>query len=328
MLKHNEHGEMRHIPFLLEKFYICYDGTILNEICKQISLEEFNNLTCLNVTDVKVIAAIVFQEVYLQPAYWSKISIENEVGNIYPENFVLSYKEPISSLEYPGFFIIPYYSNYVISRSGILIKKSNGLEIQASRTSLGYFTFRMTDDFGKTQNFLRHRILAYAFLTIPYNYEKLDINHIDGIPGNDSLDNIEWATRSENNYHAVNNGLKTDNKQVEVYDRVTDKSYMFNSCSQAGKFFKTTETTISNRASSNGTKIYNGFQFRFFKEVNEDWPVVNNGDFTLNFSDGKIKTCDSLEAARTLDITRTSLMRILREGRNTSKNGVYVQRIK
>ena len=326
MMRHSEHGELKRIRFILGTYHIAYNGTLFNKDFSIISLETFNKETCLDIDDVRILMAITFQELNLPLIYWKKVKIENEEGNIYPENFVVSYNEPIESLEFPGYFIIPYYSNYVISKTGRVIKKSNGEEIFASRGVLGYYTYRLTDDFDRTQNFLRHRILGYAFLTIPVNYKELTINHLNGIKGDDKLDNLEWATHAENNRHAVDLGLRSTERKIEVYDRVKDKSYLFGTLGHAAKFFDTNPHLIGRRAVTNGLKVFEGYQYRYYDVKVVDWPNINEGKYEVIELDGSKRFCDSLEAARVLGVTRTSLMRLMREGRNTSNNGVIVNR--
>lgn len=48
--------------------------------------------------------------------------------------------------------------------------------------------------------------MLLAFSKVPESYKSLDVNHLDCVPGNDDLENLEWATRSENMHHAVENG--------------------------------------------------------------------------------------------------------------------------
>lgn len=50
-----------------------------------------------------------------------------------------------------------------------------------------------------------HRLVAMAFIGKPY---KEMVNHIDGNKENNIVSNLEWATRSENEIHAYNTGLK------------------------------------------------------------------------------------------------------------------------
>lgn len=50
-----------------------------------------------------------------------------------------------------------------------------------------------------------HRLIAEAFIENPA--QKRTINHKDGDKLNNSIDNLEWATHSENNQHAWDNNL-------------------------------------------------------------------------------------------------------------------------
>jgi hypothetical protein len=52
----------------------------------------------------------------------------------------------------------------------------------------------------KFKTFRVHRLVATAFLDNPDS--KKTINHIDGDPQNNQLQNLEWATQSENNLHS------------------------------------------------------------------------------------------------------------------------------
>lgn len=58
-----------------------------------------------------------------------------------------------------------------------------------------------------------HRLVAEAF--IPNHEKKPEVNHIDGNKMNNAVDNLEWATRSENQIHAVANSLQP--KQAKAY---------------------------------------------------------------------------------------------------------------
>ena len=58
----------------------------------------------------------------------------------------------------------------------------------------------------KAKSYYVHRLVLETF-SAEHDEHKTDVNHIDGDKGNNRLDNLEWCTRSENNYHAYNTGL-------------------------------------------------------------------------------------------------------------------------
>lgn len=316
------------IPFIHHQVDVSTEGVLTDFNGEIISLETFNLITGLDITDVAILVAVTFHSFNWPPIYWNKLNIlRHRPESISPENLVISLKNPVESLEYPGFYMIPYFTNYVVSRSGVLIKKSAGIQITASRGPLGYYTYRMSDDSGSTQNKLRHRILCYTFKEYDVRVDELDVNHIDGVPGNDDLENLEWATRQENMNHAYSIGLRSDNKDVEIRDVNTGNVHIFPSCSEAGRVLGVTETTISNRCKSNGYKLYSGMQFRFYPST-EPWPVVESkGNFLVEFSDGTSKVCNGVEAARLAGLTRTSLLRALRSGRNQGSTDVKISRV-
>ncbi len=106
------------------------------------------------------------------------------------------------------------YSNYLISDNGKVICKNSrnykfNMVIKCGVSKKGYIKVGLTKN-GKQKTFLVHRLVAQAF--IPNSENKETINHIDGIKSNNNVNNLEWATSSENQKHAYRNKLKLPSK--------------------------------------------------------------------------------------------------------------------
>lgn len=105
---------------------------------------------------------------------------------------------------------------------------------------------------GKSKDFLVHRLVARAFIPNPNG--KKTVNHIDGNPRNNRVDNLEWATHYENNNHAFDNRLISTSYKVILVNQETNKIQEFRSLSKASKYLGFSSGYISNRL-KRGKKI-------------------------------------------------------------------------
>ncbi len=81
---------------------------------------------------------------------------------------------------------------------------------------------------GHTQRIFIHRLVALAFIPNPNDYPV--INHLDGNPANNNVNNLEWTTVQENTLHAYRLGLnniektrQANSKKIAMYDAATGK---------------------------------------------------------------------------------------------------------
>lgn len=91
---------------------------------------------------------------------------------------------------------------YVIGRGGKRLIK--GKILTPKEKKQGYLDIQLSKA-GKSRSFRIHRLVAGAFIPNPEN--KAEVNHLDGVKGNNRAKNLEWSTREENIDHAVKNGL-------------------------------------------------------------------------------------------------------------------------
>lgn len=98
--------------------------------------------------------------------------------------------------------LIKISKNYSVSEDGHIINHATGRILHEYVGKDGYVRTQFD---GKTK--LVHRVVASAFIEKPQG--KDFVNHKDGNKNNNSVDNLEWCTRSENMSHAYAMKLKT-----------------------------------------------------------------------------------------------------------------------
>lgn len=112
---------------------------------------------------------------------------------------------------------------YKVSNEGVLVstprKGTKGGVVKPCNVHGGYLMYRLCKK-GKIHRELAHRLLANHF--IPNLENKPYINHIDGNPINNTLDNLEWVTQKENVQHAIKMGLVTNMGETHYQVKLTD----------------------------------------------------------------------------------------------------------
>ena len=117
-------------------------------------------------------------------------------------------------------------------------------------------------NYNKT-SYLVHRIVGEKY--IPNILNKKTINHKDGNKENNKLINLEWNTYSENNIHSYRvlgkisckkNKPSANRKKISIKNINTDELFMFNSLTEASKYFNVGITTIYLWLSKQITKKY------------------------------------------------------------------------
>ena len=91
-------------------------------------------------------------------------------------------------------------SNYYVESSGCIFNKKLNRYMTQKPCRAGYMRVWLTCDDGKRRAFSVHRLIASYYLPNPE--DKPDVNHIDGNKSNNSIENLEWVTKSENQLHS------------------------------------------------------------------------------------------------------------------------------
>lgn len=167
-------------------------------------------------------------------------------------------------------------NRFVTTKNGIT-KKIKGKEL--------FFTISKLDERGhrprasvqlwkNNQAVLKsvHRLVACAFLVNEEN--KPTVNHIDGNPLNNHVENLEWATYSENQKHAYANGLTSiginyfpsNSKRVIAINQETGDELIRDSASQLAREIGVCRSAVTACARKNDELVYatcNGYIVRY-----------------------------------------------------------------
>lgn len=244
--------------------------------------------------------------------------------NCYLTNLYISFKKPIESLRYPGYFYIPYYSRYLISRDGEVIRIEDEKKLSKltrnyapddvkNRTG-GYIYYNAVSDIGINIMY-RHRSIALTFLDYSIDPTKLVVNHKNGIPGDDRLDNLELVTKAENNRHAIESGLCPNSTiKLEYYNWKTGDKIKFMSISSAASELGMDYNKVAKRLRQPTKKYADGHCFK--PDDGTPW-ALDDKLFTMgvelaivgkNVLTGEIIIADSGEAmSRLTGINPTSI---------------------
>lgn len=161
-----------------------------------------------------------FSQVRLVASAWLDIPLSHEVMLKYRDkdysNLAVS-NLYIDSLQLPDevWEVIQECPDYSISNLG-RVKRHKRIDIVKGGERIipeRILNVRESDEYYEvnlrsgTINIFRtiHRLVATAFISNPDNLPQ--VNHKDGNKHNNKVENLEWVSHLENQYHAINNGL-------------------------------------------------------------------------------------------------------------------------
>ena len=106
------------------------------------------------------------------------------------------------------------YGSYEVSNVGN-VKGYHGKILKPNLNRHGYLDIKLCEN-GNNKHMKVHRLVALCFLENPEN--KPQVDHINRIKTDNRVENLRWATRSENNRNAgVHSTTKSGYKHICTY---------------------------------------------------------------------------------------------------------------
>jgi len=111
------------------------------------------------------------------------------------------------------------FNKYQVSNTGKVKHKLKNKCLKGRPNKKGYLKVALYNN-DIIKNFSIHRLVALHFKP---NFDcKLQVNHIDGNKLNNNIDNLEWVSPRENQFHAYANGL-CSRKGENSYHKITEE---------------------------------------------------------------------------------------------------------
>lgn len=146
----------------------------------------------------ETICALAFMPVFIPLDKLSELELAGDETLKY-------WKFPMHGIEsdtMPGFYHIPRFTRYLISRDCRIFSTQTGKFLKCHVSSAGYSSIRVTDDKDTSQVVSVHVLVATTFKGSWNVHEGMHVDHIDGNRLNNELDNLEWVSQAENNRRA------------------------------------------------------------------------------------------------------------------------------
>lgn len=239
----------------------------------------------------------------------------------------------------PRCFFMREASNLPVGTAGVSshgrILNKRGVVSWGSRNAAGYCVTCIGGSFKYV-----HRIVAHAFLGPPPSETMNEINHIDGNPSNNMVNNLEYATRAQNVQHSfmTNTSRKSgaDSLSKPVLGKHVEAAawQLFPSIRGAARHVTCSPSSIARRCEGL-TKSIGGFEFCYADcqpsvIPGEEWRVALNPLQGTQLSTWMVSSHGRVKSSRniiSLGSLKSSGYRVIGASCDGARRNFYVHRL-
>ena len=164
---------------------------------------------------------------------------------------------------------IKNFEKYLISSDGEVYNTQTKKILKKNGCGCYYIIFLYQNKI--KEKFYIHRLVAQAFIPNP-NHKKV-VNHINGNKKDNRVENLEWATQSENMKHAIATGLIKTKRSKKKIRFISKKGFMIKRTTKDGHIlFYNNIYEIRN--ATDMTLKYIQFLISRKTSTNEKWEII------------------------------------------------------
>lgn len=209
------------------------------------------------------------------------------------------------------------YIHYYISRDGRIVSFMNRSprEMKPYHTNHGHLYVDLSNGNGYRTRYLVHRLVAEHFIDNPNHYPV--VRHINDIPYDNDVDNLEWGTQADNIEDMKKNG---NDPHRSVYCYELDKVYR--SCADAADDLGVTRGLITMCCQGKVHAVKNQYHFCYLNDRDEKLknPELYFSNYGKNYKKVRainLETGESIifesrrQAAKVLNIDNSGISNVI-----------------
>lgn len=182
---------------------------------------------------------------------------------------------------------IDFLKDYLITKSGKLYSVKNKKYLKPIRRARGYYAFIIYEN-GKRKQYFRHWLLCKVFKDKP-NSHLMTVDHINTIPGDDNLDNIEFVFHKTNVQRYWKKRIRKEHANIIVRDLLKMEDTIYENKLQFAKIHNIDPDIVDQRLHSKFGKVHTDYkQYKFLNDKRE-FPLIDNLDKARDAGSNKHK---------------------------------------